>query len=775
MYHKVKCGLSRYARSDIGRYTRLQRHARLVFTIGRSYATVSQRTKIPETARQVDGVTGPASLNSSASTSSTATTTASSSSVSAEDLIRDLEPRFSRVLQRILERGFKYPYQYLNDANKNHRKLFKVFSESILNRVCSKGNHGPDHVPTFVDFINPNEQLLPTLFKSIQVDNNYPKQLLTYYNLQNEQDLIEHLITHVYNKYYEDHKIATTPFESKQIDFSNPAQWYPEARKMKRKIIMHVGPTNSGKTYQSLQKLAQSKTGYYAGPLRLLAREIWDRYEQSGVRCNLITGEEVIASIDEYGHLSGLASGTIEMIPLHKKMDLCVIDEIQMIADEQRGSVWTNAVLGVLAHEIHLCGEESAVPLIEKLVKVTGDELIVKRFKRLGKLTVESQATNIHSLKKGDCLVAFSKRKIMELKMQLETETNLKVGVVYGALPPEIRAQEAEKFNTGHYDVLVASDAIGMGLNLKISRIVFSGISKFNGTELLNLTSSQVKQIAGRAGRFSAEHGSKEGFVTALSRSALVYIKNALSQPVVAIESARIWPTIGVWKNYMTSNSTTKSLVETMTDFYLNALNLKSDTYVLAEAGPKLAILDLINRDWNLRKMSIDDQFTLAECPISFVSPTSDYLIIPAVKAMFLNIVERKTQNIFDLEFLSDHNVVGLLASKQKTAILPLDVMLNGLEKLEAIHKLALLYLWLNQRFPTLFVDNESAMHFKYFVEKRLSEELNHMRRMNRMMTDKRGDRYKKAARYGNRGPAGWGEKKKGNRFLSSKMEKPNL
>lgn len=217
-------------------------------------------------------------------------------------------------------------------------------------------------------------------------------------------------------------------------------------------------------------------------------------------------------------------------------MDLCVIDEIQMIGDAQRGSVWTNAVLGVLAHEIHLCGEESAVPLIEKLVKITGDELVVKKFDRLGKLTMEKKPTSLKTLKKGDCLVVFSKRKILEYKCSIEQETKLKVGMIYGALPPEIRAQEAARFNSGEYDVLVASDAIGMGLNLKINRIVFSGINKFNGSEVENLTTSQVKQIAGRAGRFSAEHGSKEGLVTALQRSSLLYIKECLETPIVELE-----------------------------------------------------------------------------------------------------------------------------------------------------------------------------------------------------------------------------------------------
>src|SRR5699024_8616219 len=140
-----------------------------------------------------------------------------------------------------------------------------------------------------------------------------------------------------------------------------PAEWFPQARKMRRKFIMHVGPTNSGKTYHSLQRLARAQLGYYAGPLRLLAREIYERFNQEGVVCNLITGEEVIPMMDTYGNALEISLGTIEMIPLYKKMDMCVIDEIQMLGDPNRGAAWTAAVLGVQAKEIHLCGEESAV------------------------------------------------------------------------------------------------------------------------------------------------------------------------------------------------------------------------------------------------------------------------------------------------------------------------------------------------------------------------------------------------------------------------------
>lgn len=631
-----------------------------------------------------------------------------------------------KIQEKIKSKSFVYPYNYLNEETEQQLDLFESFVSSVNEQIL-KIDDFDDSYLTFTEFINPNSSLLPVLINSIQ-NGKYPKEMFEICNLQDKNELLEYILTHVLYKDYLEYKIETTPYEKSMIDFSNPAQWFPEARKMKRKIIMHVGPTNSGKTYQSLQKLSKVKTGYYAGPLRLLAREIYERFNDQGIGCNLITGEEVIPSIDEYGRVSGLASGTIEMIPLHKKMDLCVIDEIQMIGDAQRGSVWTNAVLGVLAHEIHLCGEESAVPLIEKLVKITGDELVVKKFDRLGKLTMEKKPTSLKTLKKGDCLVVFSKRKILEYKCSIEQETKLKVGMIYGALPPEIRAQEAARFNSGEYDVLVASDAIGMGLNLKINRIVFSGINKFNGSEVENLTTSQVKQIAGRAGRFSAEHGSKEGLVTALQRSSLLYIKECLETPIVEIEKACLWPTGLVWKYYMTNYSTESPLSETLSHFINSTLNFKSELYFLADLEVKTGILEIISKDKLLKNMTIDDQLTLSETPVSIHGPMNRELVIPTVKKFFKNIVERDCKTIFDFGFLDLH-----LLSAKPLLNKNIKIPLGNVEKLESMHKLTLLFLWLSQRFPTLFIDKKSAMELKALVEKRITEELNNIRRVNKM------------------------------------------
>jgi ATP-dependent RNA helicase SUPV3L1/SUV3 len=294
-----------------------------------------------------------------------------------------------------------------------------------------------------------------------------------------------------------------------------PEEEYSLARKLNRKIIMHVGPTNSGKTHHALRALAAAPVGLYAGPLRLLAHEIWERLnlgqivplgmEDEGemvaavhpatpipdtqsaldvpvnspvVRklgnpkyarvCNMITGEEQ-RIVDPN---ATLVSCTVEMVSTHRMVDVAVIDEIQMISDEQRGSGWTNALLGVRAKEVHLCGEETAVPLIRALLKDTGDELIVHRYKRLTPLVVEKESLNgdFSLVRKGDCIVTFSRSSIFSIKRQVEAATGMRCAVVYGRLPPEIRSEQAALFNDpdSSYDVMVGSDAIGMGLNLYV-------------------------------------------------------------------------------------------------------------------------------------------------------------------------------------------------------------------------------------------------------------------------------------------------------------------
>ena len=264
-------------------------------------------------------------------------------------------------------------------------------------------------------------------------------------------------------------KQADIADQGKLADLRYPVEWYPATREIQRTIHLHVGPTNSGKTYHALKRLEEAKSGVYAGPLRLLAHEVYSRLNAKGKTCDLITGDEQIIKRDSTPNAS-MKSCTVEMVPLNTDFDVAVIDEIQMIGHQQRGWAWTQALLGLKAREIHLCGEERSVPLVRELVASMGDKFEIHTYKRLSPLKVMSTSLrgSLTELRKGDCVVVFSRVGIHAMKRDIERETQKRVAVVYGSLPPEIRAQQARLFNEqdNDYDFLVASDAIGMGLNL---------------------------------------------------------------------------------------------------------------------------------------------------------------------------------------------------------------------------------------------------------------------------------------------------------------------
>lgn len=261
-------------------------------------------------------------------------------------------------------------------------------------------------------------------------------------------------------------------------DLRYPLEWNPLARAKQRTVHVHIGPTNSGKTYHALKRLEQAKKGVYAGPLRLLAHEVYTRMNASGKDCALVTGEEIRlpdgwseSALDA----TRIISCTVEMIPLKNDIEVAVIDEIQMLADENRGWAWTLAFIGVRASEVHVCGEERALPLIERLAAGMGDKVIVHRYERLTTLKPEGKSLkgDLSKMRKGDCLVAFSVMGIHALRAQIQKLTGKRVAIIYGSLPPETRAAQARLFNDpdNDYDFLVASDAIGMGLNLLVRRL----------------------------------------------------------------------------------------------------------------------------------------------------------------------------------------------------------------------------------------------------------------------------------------------------------------
>jgi len=315
---------------------------------------------------------------------------------------------------------------------------------------------------------------------------------------------------------------------------------HSKARQLERNITYHLGPTNSGKTYYAIKALKDVATGCYLAPLRLLASEQYDNLNSEAIPTTLLTGEEVV-EIENAGH----TSSTIEMAKINDQIDCCVIDEIQMIHDSQRGWAWTRALVNMISRDIHLCGDASALDLVKEIVKLTGDHLEVKEYTRLTKLNVEHSAITLGELEKGDALIVFSRRNALKYKGDLE-KLGFKVSIVYGRLSPDVRREQARKFDQEETDIIVSTDAISMGMNLPIKRIVFSTLSKFINSQERIISDSEIKQIAGRAGRYKRY---PTGFVTCLTRvdQGIPKIQKALNSEIVQSLKAMVGPDLDIF------------------------------------------------------------------------------------------------------------------------------------------------------------------------------------------------------------------------------------
>ena len=275
----------------------------------------------------------------------------------------------------------------------------------------------------------------------------------------------------------------------------NPKDEYPEARSLHRHFVLHLGGTNTGKTYAGFQRLRRARTGVYLAPLRLLALEAQETLLDSGVACSLSTGEEEDRR-EEDTHVAA----TAEKLDLKQRYDVAVIDECQMIADAQRGYAWTRAILGVLAPEVHLCAAPEAKNLLIRLIESCGDSYEVEVHERNTPLLCMAHPIDYQRVQPGDALITFSKIGVLSVAEDLR-QSGKEPAIIYGALPYSTRRKQMEGFLTGKMEYVVSTDAIGMGLNLPIRRIIFMETEKFDGVQRRELKPEEIKQIAGRAGR----------------------------------------------------------------------------------------------------------------------------------------------------------------------------------------------------------------------------------------------------------------------------------
>ncbi|XP_045763935.1 ATP-dependent RNA helicase SUV3 homolog, mitochondrial [Maniola jurtina] len=493
-------------------------------------------------------------------------------------------------------------------------------------------------------------------------------------------------------------------------DLRTPASWYPQARNINRKIIFHAGPTNSGKTYHAMERFLTSKSGVYCGPLKLLATEIYHKSNSKGTPCDLITGEERRHAsqytmlvdnnedteiVKEESYLidepeltpSRHVACTVEMTSLNELYEVAIIDEIQMIGDRGRGWAWTRAVLGLQAEELHLCGESGAINLIEEICNTTGEEIEVRSYKRLTELKVEDSALgSLDKVREGDCIVCFNKNDIYSVSRAIEQRGH-EVAVIYGSLPPGTKLAQANKFNDPESSckVMVATDAIGLGINLSIRRIIFYSLIKpvinEDGDKEMDVISiSQALQIAGRAGRYGSAW--ETGFVTTYKPEDLATLKTLLSQPPDPITQAGLHPTAEQMELYAyhLPHATLSSLM----DIFVHLCTVDDSLYFMCNTEGFKFLAEMIQHV----PLPLRARYVFCCAPINNK--------LPFVCATFLKMVRQYSRN----EPITRNwmcNVVDWPLPPPKTIM--------DLVHLEAVFDVLELYLWLSYRFPDMFPD----------------------------------------------------------------------
>lgn len=310
--------------------------------------------------------------------------------------------------------------------------------------------------------------------------------------------------------------------------------WQHEERNDQH-ITLHIGPPNSGKTHDSLAVLSEAGSGWYLAPLRLLAFEVFDRLNRQGVLCNLLTGEEYIPVPG-----ANITAATIEMFNPESSGEVVIIDEAQLLADADRGWAWTRALMSAQSPDIHVIAPDTARGLIEQLASEAAISLEVVEHQRLAPIEVADRNWTLDNLPPSTILVAFSRRMVLHLKTTLEQQ-HRRVSVVYGGLPPEVRRKQADRFASGETEICVATDAVGMGLNLPADHVCFYEVEKYDGRDIRSLYPAEVQQIGGRAGRYGLSNVGKVGAITMHD---LRMVKKLFYADAAILTHARVAPSL---------------------------------------------------------------------------------------------------------------------------------------------------------------------------------------------------------------------------------------
>lgn len=456
-----------------------------------------------------------------------------------------------------------------------------------------------------------------------------------------------------------------------ELAFRGYPDSFATARSLQRSVTLYLGPPNSGKTYAAFERLAQAHKGAYLAPLRLLALEGRDRLVGRGVPCSLLTGEENVPAAD-----ARVVSSTIEMVDTGKPIDVAVIDEAQMLFDESRGWAWTQAIVGVPANEVIIIASEFAADAIRNLLALCGERCSVRVFERMQHVELLPRPVPVESLVHGDAVVAFSRREVLRLRDRIAADGH-EVSVIYGALPPEVRRREAERFAGGAAKILVATDAIGMGLNLPIRRVLFSTLTKFDGESDRQLDTSEVQQIAGRAGRFGLHEEGLAGVLDAAEPTALRQLREAMHRKPHAPRDFKAPVAPNPWHVRTIASRLQLRDLRAVLDVFVAQLRLDDAHFAVAELDQMLELAADLDR--HAAGLNLMQRFTYAQAPVD---------------------TRTDSQREAFLAWTREHAAAG---SVSRPWFLDDVDGYSRLDRLEQALRACTLWLWLDLRFPGIY------------------------------------------------------------------------
>ena len=503
---------------------------------------------------------------------------------------------------------------------------------------------------------------LPSLLPRLQAECATPQPLAELLAATSRaQDRWEHQVT----------ELDTLQGLNRELAFQGYPDTFPKARRAQRRISLYVGPPNSGKTHAAFERLAQALDGAYLAPLRLLALEGRDRLVARGVPCSLLTGEENVPADG-----ARVVSSTIEMVSTNTQVDVAVIDEAQMIFDASRGWAWTQAIVAVPASEVIIICSAYAVPAIENLLGLCGESSTVRVFERKQHVELLQQSVPLASLKLGDAVVAFSRRDVLTLRDAIAANGH-PVSVIYGALPPEVRRREAERFAQGESHILVATDAIGMGLNLPIQRVLFSTMTKFDGVGDRTLDESEVHQIAGRAGRYGIH---EEGFVGVLKDAepqAQRVLKELLAKTPRAPRDFKAPVAPNGWHVDTISSRLHKTRLHEVLGVFMQQLKLDDAHFAVAELEQMLELAAELDK--SAARLTLKERFIYAQAPVDM---RTDALVQEFLEWSHHHSTSGRAGRPWFLDAVDGH---------------------SKLERMEQALRGCTLWLWLDLRFPGVY------------------------------------------------------------------------